>query len=132
MIQGLSQRLPAALSSGLMSQGVPAEAAHQAAQLPPVGSVFAAFLGYNPIQQLLGAHVLSQLPPAQADTLTGKEFFPHLISGAFSHGLAIVFVAAAAMSLAAAVISVFAGGRYVHEEATEPAAASPAAERAAV
>jgi MFS family permease len=123
MIQGLSQRLPAALNSGLTAQGVPPHAAHQVAELPPVGSVFAAFLGYNPIQQLLGPDVLGKLNPAQVNTLTGKQFFPHLISGAFSHGLAIVFIAAAAMSFAGALISLFAGGRYVHDEEPAPHAA---------
>ncbi len=116
MIHGLSQRLPGALSSGLTAQGVPDAAAHQVSQLPPVGSLFAAFLGYNPVKQLLGPHVLDRLDPRQVDTLTGKEFFPHLISGAFSHGLAIVFVAAAVMSLAAAVISAMGGTRFVHDE----------------
>ncbi len=104
MIHGLSQRLPGALSSGLTAQGVPSAAADQASQLPPVGSLFAAFLGYNPIKQLLGPDVLSALTPQQVSTLTGKEFFPHLISGAFSHGLAIVFVAAAIMSAIMAAV----------------------------
>jgi MFS family permease len=117
MIHGLSQRLPGALSSGLAAQGVPQASADQVAQLPPVGSLFAAFLGYNPVQQLLGSDVLDKLTPDEVSTLTGKVFFPHLISGAFSHGLAIVFVAAAVMSLAAAVISAMGGARYVHEEA---------------
>ncbi|MDX6310419.1 MAG: hypothetical protein QOI06_3465 [Nocardioidaceae bacterium] len=120
LIHGLSQRLPTALSSGLTHQGVPAGAAHQAAQLPPVGSVFAAFLGYNPIKQLVGPDVLSRLSPQQVTTLTGKEFFPNLISGAFSHGLAIVFIAAAVMSVIAAVISVLGGARYVHDESATP------------
>jgi MFS family permease len=120
MIHGLSQRLPGALSSGLTSQGVPASAADQVSQLPPVGSLFAAFLGYNPVKQLLGSPVLNRLDPGQVNTLTGKEFFPHLISGAFSHGLAIVFVAAAVMSAAAAVISALGGTRYVHDESTPP------------
>jgi MFS family permease len=120
MIHGLSQRLPGALSSGLTAQGVPASAADQVSQLPPVGSLFAAFLGYNPVKQLLGSPVLNRLDPGQVNTLTGKEFFPHLISGAFSHGLAIVFVAAAVMSAAAAVISALGGTRYVHDESTPP------------
>jgi MFS family permease len=120
MIHGLSQRLPGALSSGLTAQGVPDAAADQVAQLPPVGSLFAAFLGYNPVQQLLGPEVLHRLQPEQVSTLTGKEFFPHLISAAFSHGLAIVFVAAALMSAAAAVISAMGGRRFVHEESAQP------------
>ena len=117
MIHGLSQKLPAALSTGLVHQGVPASAADQAAQLPPVGSIFAAFLGYNPIQQLLGPDVLARLSSQQVATLTGKEFFPNLISGAFSHGLAIVFIAATLMSVIAAVVSVFGGRRFVHDDA---------------
>ncbi len=122
MIHGLSQRLPTALSSGLIHEGVPAAAANQAAQLPPVGSIFAAFLGYNPIQQLLGSDVLSQLTTSQVTTLTGKEFFPNLISGAFSHGLSIVFGAAAIMSIIAAVVSALGGKRYVHDDTARPAA----------
>jgi MFS family permease len=131
MIEGLASRLPGALFSGLTGQGVPAAAAHQAAQLPPVGSVFAAFLGYNPIQQLLPPGVLSHLSPTQVSTLTGKEFFPNMISGAFSHGLATVFVAAAAMSVLAAAISLLIGRRYVHDEEVTAAAVAPReAERA--
>jgi MFS family permease len=128
MIHGLSQRLPGALSTGLTAQGVPAASADRVSQLPPVGSLFAAFLGYNPVQQLLGPAVLHHLDPHQVSTLTGKEFFPHLISGAFSHGLAIVFVAAAVMSVAAAVISAMGGARYVHDENATPAHALPALE----
>jgi hypothetical protein len=72
------------------------------ANLPPVGTLFAAFLGYNPIQQLLGPHLLSTLPKADAHNLTGREFFPHLISGPFHDGLVVVFALAIVMSLVAA------------------------------
>ncbi len=82
MIVGLSRTLPQTLTSGLAAHGVPTAAAQQIGQLPPVGSMFAAFLGYNPIQTLLGpTGVLHSLHPADAATLTGKEFFPGLISG---------------------------------------------------
>jgi MFS family permease len=108
MIVGLASTLPAALTSGLQAQGVPADVSAQVGALPPVGSLFAAFLGYNPIAELLGpTGVLQQLPAANASILTGKEFFPGLISGAFHHGLVVVFVAAAAMTLVGAVASVF-------------------------
>jgi hypothetical protein len=81
-----------------------------------VGSLFAAFLGYNPIRTLLGPATLEGLSPAQAANLTGTSFFPRLIAEPFKHGLAIVFLAALAMSLVAAAASWLRGGRYVHEE----------------
>ncbi|HLG92299.1 MAG TPA: MFS transporter [Acidimicrobiales bacterium] len=110
MIAGLAARLPQALSSGLVAHGVPADAAHRAAQVPPVASLFAAFLGFNPIRELLGPSVLASLPPGRAGLLTGKSFFPSLISGPFHHGLVIAFSASAAMCLVAAVASWLAGG----------------------
>jgi MFS family permease len=116
MIAGLSSTLPHSLHSGLAAQGVPADVTDRVANLPPVGSLFAAFLGYNPMQNLLGADTLHQLPAANAQALTGKEFFPHLIASPFHHGLIIVFSLAIAMSLIAAVASLLRGARYVHVE----------------
>jgi MFS family permease len=110
MIIGLAATLPTTLADGLLAQGVPARIAAQIGTLPPVGSLFAAFLGVNPVANLLGpTGVLESLPAANAATLTGHEFFPHLISGPFHHGLVVVFVAAAAMSLAGAAASFFDG-----------------------
>ena len=105
MVAGLARSLPNTLSSGLTAQGVPAGNAHQVANLPPVGTLFAAFLGYNPIQQLLGPDLLKKLPVSHAHTLTGREFFPHLISGPFHDGLVVVFALAIVMSLVAAAAS---------------------------
>jgi hypothetical protein len=105
--------------------------AGQISQLPPVSSLFAAFLGYNPIQQLLGpTGALDQVSPAQAATLTGGHFFPSLISGAFSSGLAVVFGAAAVMSVIAALASLARGEKFVHDD-TAQAAAAPAQDGAA-
>jgi len=107
MIVGLAASLPHTLTAGLEQQGVPADVATRVGGLPPVGSLFAAFLGYNPLAALLGpSGVLAHLPPANVAALTGKQFFPHLISGPFHHGLVVVFLAAAAMSLVAAIASV--------------------------
>ncbi|WP_238016194.1 MFS transporter [Dactylosporangium sp. AC04546] len=105
MVAGLSSHLPATLNDGLAAQGVPPQAAHSIAALPPVGTLFAAFLGYNPIQELLGPQLLGQLPPANAATLTGREFFPNLVSGPFHDGLIIVFWLAIAMSVIGALAS---------------------------
>jgi hypothetical protein len=71
---------------------VPAGVAHQIGSLPPVSSLFAAVLGVNPLGHLLAARgVLSSLPVAAQQTITGREFFPDLISGPSRHGLVVVF-----------------------------------------
>jgi MFS family permease len=122
MIAGLAATLPKTLTSGLAAQGVPHAVAHQIGTLPPVGSLFAAFLGYNPVKQLLApTGVLSHLPAHNVAVLTGKAFFPALISQPFHHGLVIVFSVAIAILVIAAIASAFRGGRYVHEEGIEAA-----------
>jgi MFS family permease len=117
MVAGLASSLPDSLRSGLTAQGVSGHVADQVAGLPPVGSLFASFLGYNPIQTLLEpSGTLDALPAQNAANLTGKAFFPHLISGPFHDGLVVVFLAAALMSLVGAWASFLGGGKYVHEE----------------
>ncbi|WP_414687835.1 MFS transporter [Mycobacterium sp.] len=112
MIIGLAKTLPSTLSAGLQHQGVSASVAHQVANTPPVGSLFAAFLGYNPIAELLAPSHALQQPGVNADVLTGKAFFPELISGPFHAGLVVVFAAAAVMTLMGAAASLFNPGRY--------------------
>ncbi|MEO9137745.1 MAG: MFS transporter [Jatrophihabitans sp.] len=119
LILGLSATLPAHLYQGLISQGVPAVSAHQVAALPPVGTLFAALLGYNPIKSLLGPQVLGSLPPSNAATLTSRGYFPHLISGPFESGLQYAFIFAIAACLIAAVASWFRGGKYHYMEGAE-------------
>lgn len=123
IVIGLAASLPSALASGLRAQGVSAGAAAQVADLPPVASMFAAFLGYNPIQELLGPTGELAKPGVNADTLTGQEFFPHLLTGPFHTGLIVVFVAAAIMMFLAAVASYFAGDKYTEEHEAELAEA---------
>ncbi|MDO8108462.1 MFS transporter [Isoptericola sp. b441] len=126
MIVGLSRTLPRALTSGLTAHGVPTAVAAQIGQLPPVGSMFAAFLGYNPIQTLLApTGVLGSLPASDVTALTGKEFFPRLISGPFHHGLIVVFGVAAVLSLIGAIASFSRGGRYVHADEPEATTSGP-------
>ena len=120
MIVGLNTTVPPALYSGLTGSGVPVAVAHRLAGLPPISYLFASFLGYNPLQTLLGP-VLGQLAPAEAARLTGNTFFPSLISGPFQHGLVLVLSFSIVASLVAALASALRGGRYVHEEtATMP------------
>ncbi|MGN6721230.1 MAG: MFS transporter [Marmoricola sp.] len=113
MVAGLAASLPSALYSGLTSHGVSSAAATTISQSPGagLGSLFSAFLGFNPIQNMLdavGTHVSAGSP------LLGKEFFPHLISGPFHDGLVEVFVAAAVMSVIAAIASYVIGEHFVH------------------
>jgi EmrB/QacA subfamily drug resistance transporter len=114
MVLGLAQSLPQALTSGLVAQGVPAADASRLAALPPVTVLFASLLGYNPIQTLLGPNVLGQLPVGNAAYLTGRGFFPQLISGPFASGLTVAFGFAIVACLIAAVASWLRGGMYVH------------------
>jgi MFS family permease len=119
MIAGLAATLPRTLSAGLHAQGVPLSVATQVSHLPPVSTVFAALLGYNPVQHLLqSSGVLATLPRHNVAVLTGRQFFPHLISGPFHHGLVIVFSAAAAMSLIGALVSLLRGRQFYYDEAT--------------
>ena len=130
MIAGLAATLPRTLSAGLHAQGVPLGVATQVSHLPPVSTVFAALLGFNPVQHLL-AHsgVLARLPDHNVAVLTGNQFFPHLISGPFHHGLIIVFTAAALMSAVGALVSLLRGSQFYYEDA--PASTTPPAPGAA-
>jgi MFS family permease len=115
MILGLSSSLPSSMSNGLRANGVaPATAVH-IAHLPPVGSLFAAFLGYNPMQKLLGSQAAAGVNNTQWKTLTGKTFFPHLIADPFMQGLRIALTASLIMCLIAAWASWKRGTKYVHD-----------------
>lgn len=122
MILGLAATLPSSLYHGLIAQGVSPSVATKVSHLPPVGSLFAAFLGYNPMQVLLGHAELAQLPHSTATYLTSRQFFPHLIAPAFSKGLTEAFSFAAGACLLGAVASLLRGGKYHHvdEEKSEP------------
>jgi len=117
MVAGLANTLPRTLTSGLTAQGVPLAQATTIAHLPPVSTVFAAMLGYNPVRNLLApTGLLHTLPAHNVAVLTGRQFFPNLISGPFHHGLMIVFTAAAVMSLAGALVSWFRGKQFIFDD----------------
>jgi MFS family permease len=117
MILGLATRLPQTMTAGLEAHGVVASTAHSIAHLPPVSILFAAFLGYNPIEHFVGPHVLSTLSAANRATLTGRSFFPHLISGPFRTGLHETFIFAIAACLIAAGASLMRGSGNYHYRA---------------
>jgi hypothetical protein len=102
------------------------------AHLPPVSTLFAALLGYNPIHNLLGpTGVLNHLSAKQVGVLTGKQFFPSVISGPFHHGLVIVFTAAAIMSFIGAMVSLLRGKQFYYDEGSHSGAGQVAAATAA-
>ena len=133
LIAGLASTLPPALIRGLTAQGVPLSVATKVGHLPPVSTVFAALLGFNPVQHLLKpSGVLARLPARNVAALTGNHFFPTLIAGPFHHGLVIVFTAAAIMSFTGAMVSLLRGRQFFYDDASaggglpQPAQASPA------
>lgn len=115
IITGLAANLPGVLFSGLTHQGVPSAAAHTISHLPPTATLFSAFLGYNPMQQLLGP-ALAHLPAAKAAYLTGRSFFPKLISSAFAKGLDQAFYFAFAATVIAGIASALRGGKYHYRD----------------
>ena len=122
MIVGLSGSLPSTLYQGLVAHGVPSSVAMRAAHLPPVSTLFSAFLGYSPVVHLVGPGVLAHLPAHQAAVLTGRSFFPSLISAPFASGLHTAFDFAIGACLAAAGMSWLRGGKYHYrEESRAPA-----------
>jgi MFS family permease len=116
---GLAARLPSHLFKGLVAAGVAPAAARQVANEPPIGSLFSAFLGENPIKELLGpTGALQKLPAKQAAFITGRSFFPKLIEQPFASGLHLAFSFAAGATVIAIIASAARGKRYMH--ATEP------------
>jgi MFS family permease len=123
MIIGLAAALPHTLQTGLVAHGVPQADAARISHLPPVATLFASFLGYNPIRTLLGPHVLHGLSASQSSALTGREFFPHLISSPFHTALVYAFAFAIIACLIAAAASLLRGGKYHYDVATVPVGA---------
>jgi hypothetical protein len=129
MVIGLASTLPHAMSTGLEAHGVAPATAQHVAHLPPVSILFAAFLGYNPVQHLLGPHAFAALSPHNQAVVAGHSFFPHLISAPFRTGLREAFIFAIVACLVAAAASLMRGGRYHHVEGDPQCASSGTASR---
>jgi MFS family permease len=114
MIAGLANYLPKSLAAGLTKYGVPHATAITISHLPPVSVLFAAFLGYSPIKELVKPKVFNALSKHNQAVLTGHSFFPSLIAKPFSHGLGEAFIFAIVACLIAAAASWFRGKKYVH------------------
>jgi len=127
MIIGLAMSLPGTMEARLVAEGLPQDVAAQVAGAPPVASLFAAFLGYNPMGELIPAASLAALPPEHAAVITGQTFFPDLLSGPFMVGIKIAFSISMLLYLLSALAS-WLGGSTRRQEAAEEAALKAAAE----
>jgi MFS family permease len=121
----LASQLPPAMRTDLTGAGVPEQPAEQAATVPPTGALFAAFLGYNPMETLLPKDVLNDLPPAEHEEIVGKQFFPELISTPLVDALRAVFAFSALLAFLAAIASFGRGARFIHEDSEVVAVAEP-------
>jgi hypothetical protein len=124
LIAGLASSLPGVLDRGVAGFGLPAAVAQRIAGTPPIGVLFAAFLGYNPMKSLIPAPVAQHLSAHAQRVLFGKQFFPHLILPAFMTGLHAAFYVSAALALIAAIASLLRGQRYIHGD-DDAATATP-------
>ncbi len=116
MIIGLAATLPSKLYTGLTKYGVSHVAALSVSHLPPISVLFAAFLGYNPIKELLKPSVLNSISSKNKAIIFGHGFFPQLISSSFTSGLHEAFIFAIIVCIIAAAASWFRGKKYVHED----------------
>jgi len=116
LIVGLNAQVPHAMLAGLTAHGVPGSVAAMLAKAPPLGYLFAAFLGYNPLKSLLGPTVLGHLSAGQAKLITSRAFFPQLIGPPFKHALTVILVFAIVMSVIAAIASALRGEKFIHED----------------
>jgi len=116
MIIGLSSTLPASVFPGLTSVGVPIVDARRVAALPLVSTLFASFLGYNPLEHLLSPHVITSFSTHTRLALAKRSFFPSIITKPFHNGLHAACDSAVLAGLLAAGCSWLRGGKYVYVE----------------
>lgn len=131
MIVGLSLSLPQSMEAGLLAQGLPQAVATQVAHLPPVASLFAAFLGYNPLGQLIPPDALHALTATQQAAITGTTLFPQMLSGPFMVGIKIAFSLSAVFYVLAALASWLGGSTHRAEDNEEAVIAMEAVEQGA-
>ncbi|PSR35885.1 MAG: hypothetical protein C7B44_11930 [Sulfobacillus thermosulfidooxidans] len=125
VISGLNQKLPDAMRHGLQAFHLPATLVAGLSHLPPIAALFAALLGYNPIQTILPAAVLHSLPATSTQVLISREFFPHLIANPFMSALRTVFIFSAVISFIAAIASLLRGPQYIYSEDEVKTSLSP-------
>ncbi|HTW40362.1 MAG TPA: MFS transporter [Thermoplasmata archaeon] len=124
VIIGLSNGLGGGAQSVLGGAGVPPADGTILGHLiaaNPTGALFGAFLGVNPMSQLL--QVAPTIPgwvplsPSTQQALLAPHFFAATVAPGFGSALSEAFLFAAGLTLVAAAISALRGGQYFHTEA---------------
>lgn len=111
VVGGLAAVLPATIDNGLTHAGVPAASAHTAAEVPAGTAVFAAVLGYNPIDRLLPEASRSSLPKGVAARVTGGRFFAQLLATPLAAAMHLAFLVGALLAFAGVCASLLRGPR---------------------
>lgn len=121
LIVGITQRYPDAVTASLTAIGA-VKLAPLLNSIPPTGALFSAFLGYNPIGNIIASlppSMAAMIPPATQTTLEGTTWFPQTFATAFMPSLRISFYIGAALSLGAAILSALRGENYIHDDEPE-------------
>jgi len=129
VLGALSSSLPGAISTALTNAGA-SQLIPAFQNVSPTSALFAAFLGYNPVQTILNAlpaAVTASIPAATKVLLTSNTFFPNAIAPAFISALRIAFYIGAVLSAIAAVTSALRGdAKPMQQRTVGPTVASPA------
>lgn len=86
--------------------------------IPPTGVLFAAFLGYNPVNTILDAvpqSVIDNISPETIKVLTDTTWFPTTLAQAFMPSLRLSFYIGAILSIVAAFLSAMRGPVHADE-----------------
>lgn len=117
VILTLSSTLPAAFATAAAAAGAPQLSASVFEKIAPTSALFAAFLGYNPMQAYLSslpASLTSTLSQTAVATITSMSWFPEAFAPAFMDAIRIAIYLNAALAFAAACASVVRGKRYIY------------------
>ena len=117
VIVGITQRFPEVMTTSLTNIGA-VNLAPILSNIPPTSALFSAFLGYNPVNAILGAlppSFVAAIPHSILNTLTGTTWFPSTLANAFIPSLRTSFYIGALLSAIAAILSVLRGEKYIHE-----------------
>jgi len=119
----LSTTLPSSIQSGLLQQGVPAQAA-AGRQVCRTGALFAAFLGINPMQSVL-RRCAERAGTSARDTNVGTSFFPNVLGLPFTSALRDIFWLSAGLALLERCAPTAREPFIYEEQATRSAAGQP-------
>ena len=117
VVAALGTSLPSAMSTALNNAGAP-QLAPYLSSIPPTIALFAAFLGYNPMHEMItrlpamaGAH----LTPQAVSTITSTTWFPNAIAQSFMAALHLALYLNAGLAIVAALASLMRGKQLEYE-----------------